>query len=84
MAEALLVRQACLHRCSAVFVQVILHPKWGSSVYPASLFAKAPLEVLTAAIDEAVAALAGRLTQHRGGCPCCNPNLPRHRVLMQK
>lgn len=37
--------------------KVLLHPEWGSYVYPASFFAKAPLEVLKAAIqaaDEAV------------------------------
>ncbi|GBG66435.1 hypothetical protein CBR_g61478 [Chara braunii] len=32
--------------------KVILHPKWGSSVYPASMFAKAPLEVLLEVIRE--------------------------------
>lgn len=41
--------------------QIILHPKWGSSVYPASIFAKAPLAAVTAAIDDAVAALKDRL-----------------------
>ncbi len=42
-------------------MQIILHPKWGSNVYPASLFAKAPAAVVVAAIDEAVAALRDRL-----------------------
>ncbi|KAK3263999.1 hypothetical protein CYMTET_27235 [Cymbomonas tetramitiformis] len=32
--------------------KVILHPKWGSSVYPSSMFAKAPLEELQAAIKQ--------------------------------
>ncbi|GAQ88723.1 hypothetical protein KFL_004540080 [Klebsormidium nitens] len=32
--------------------KVILHPKWGSSVYPATLFAKAPLEVVLEAINK--------------------------------
>ncbi|KAI3429551.1 hypothetical protein D9Q98_005639 [Chlorella vulgaris] len=41
--------------------KIILHPKWGSSVYPASIFAKAPLAAVTAAIDDAVAALKDRL-----------------------
>eukprot|EP00854_Cymbomonas_tetramitiformis_P005610 gene5610-6795_t len=33
-------------------MQVVLHPKWGSSVYPSSMFAKAPLEELLAAIKQ--------------------------------
>ncbi|EFN59706.1 hypothetical protein CHLNCDRAFT_133264 [Chlorella variabilis] len=41
--------------------KIILHPKWGSNVYPASLFAKAPLAAVVAAIEEAVAALRERL-----------------------
>lgn len=41
--------------------QIILHPKWGSSVYPASMFAKAPLEAVQQAINEAVAELKDRL-----------------------
>jgi hypothetical protein len=45
----------------AIALQIILHPKWGSSVYPASMFAKAPLEAVTAAIHYAVAALKDRL-----------------------
>ncbi len=32
--------------------QVVLHPRWGSSVYPASLFAKAPLDAVQHAIRE--------------------------------
>lgn len=30
--------------------KIILHPRWGSAVYPSSLFTKAPLDRLTAAI----------------------------------
>ena len=33
-------------------VQIVLHPRWGSAVYPASLFAKAPLEAVQRAIQE--------------------------------
>lgn len=32
--------------------KVILHPKWGSSIYPSSLFTKAPVEDLLQAIKE--------------------------------
>lgn len=32
--------------------QVILHPKWGSSIYPSSLFTKAPVEDLLQAIKQ--------------------------------
>jgi Methylmalonic aciduria and homocystinuria type D protein len=32
--------------------KVILHPKWGASMYPASLFAKAPVEVLADVLRE--------------------------------
>ena len=32
--------------------QVILHPKWGSAVYPATLFAKAPMDKLVTAVKE--------------------------------
>ena len=32
-------------------MQVLLHPEWGTYVYPASFFTKAPLERLIAAID---------------------------------
>ncbi|KAH7620857.1 putative Cobalamin trafficking protein CblD [Nannochloris sp. 'desiccata'] len=38
--------------------KIILHPKWGSSVYPASMFAKAPLEVVHAAMKAAEKELA--------------------------
>ncbi len=34
-------------------LQVVLHPKWGSAVYPATLFSTAPLDELTAAIHAA-------------------------------
>lgn len=33
--------------------KIILHPKWGSSVYPASIFAKAPVEEVQRAIQYA-------------------------------
>lgn len=38
--------------------KVILHPKWGSSVYPATLFARAPADALKAAIKGAEEQLA--------------------------
>jgi hypothetical protein len=38
--------------------KIVLHPRWGSSVYPASLFARAPLQAVTAALAAAEAALA--------------------------
>ena len=40
--------------------KIVLHPRWGSSVYPATLFTEAPPEVLAAAVTSAEAALAGR------------------------
>lgn len=40
-------------------LQIVLHPQWGSSVYPATIFAKAPLAAVQAAIAGAEAALAG-------------------------
>jgi hypothetical protein len=33
--------------------KVVLHPTWGSAVYPASLFAKAPVSALRDAIASA-------------------------------
>ncbi|GFR40709.1 hypothetical protein Agub_g1315 [Astrephomene gubernaculifera] len=36
--------------------KVLLHPDWGSAVYPASLFTEAPQEALLAAIETANAA----------------------------
>lgn len=41
---------------------VLLHPSWGSSVYPASFFAKAPVDVVVRAITEH----AGRLRDRPG------------------
>jgi hypothetical protein len=35
--------------------KVVLHPKWGSAVYPASVFAKAPREVFVEVVAEAEA-----------------------------
>jgi len=59
-------------------VQVLLHPEWGTSVYPASLFAKAPPETLQAAIQHAA---AGSGQKHPVGCTCCgSAGLPRHAV----
>jgi hypothetical protein len=35
------------YRCqNAGCCKILLHPKWGSAVYPASFFTKAPLEVV--------------------------------------
>lgn len=34
--------------------KIILHPRWGSSVYPATMFAKGPLEILKNAIAQAI------------------------------
>ena len=36
-------------------MQILLHPQWGSSIYPASLFAKASLEEIKAAVEAAAA-----------------------------
>jgi hypothetical protein len=50
--------------------KVILHPKWGSYVYPATLIARAPAEALKAAIkgaEEQLAAKASAPTTLRGG-----------------
>ena len=41
--------------------KIVLHPRWGSNVYPASMFAKAPPEAVAAALQRAEAALAERL-----------------------
>jgi hypothetical protein len=40
-------------------VQIVLHPRWGSAVYPATLFTKAPLQELLDAVKEAEALLQG-------------------------
>ena len=37
--------------------KVVLHPQWGSAVYPASLFTKAPLDALRAAVADAERAI---------------------------
>jgi hypothetical protein len=39
---------------------VLLHPRWGSRVYPATLFAIAPLPLLVQALEEAAAEQASR------------------------
>ena len=36
---------------------MVLHPKWGSSIYPSTMFTKAPLEDLMQAIKEVEAEL---------------------------
>ncbi len=38
-------------------LQIVLHPKWGSSVYPATMFARVPADRLMAAIREVDAEL---------------------------
>ncbi len=41
--------------CHAVLfhnLQVLIHPHWGTSVYPATLFTKAPVNVLKKVIEE--------------------------------
>lgn len=35
--------------------KVVLHPQWGSAVYPATIFTKAPKDALTAAVAAAEA-----------------------------
>ena len=67
-ATRLLIKPSCIsltkptcHPAHPLDLQIILHPRWGSSVYPASMFAKAPLEAVRQAIDEAVAELKDRL-----------------------
>jgi len=37
--------------------KVLLHPTWGAAVYPATLFARAPLDALVAALEAAAAAV---------------------------
>lgn len=41
--------------------KVALHPRWGSKVYPATLFTKAPVDALVAAIKATEAKLKGTL-----------------------
>lgn len=42
--------------------KVVLHPRWGSAVYPASIVTKAPLEATLRALESAAAALdAGKV-----------------------
>lgn len=40
--------------------KVLLHPRWGSSVYPASMFTKAPLRAIQAAIAATEAELRAK------------------------
>ena len=35
-----------------LFLKVLIHPHWGTSVYPATLFTKAPVNVLKKVIEE--------------------------------
>jgi hypothetical protein len=42
-----------------LLLQIVLHPRWGSAVYPATLFTKAPLQPLLDAIKETEAELQG-------------------------
>lgn len=60
--ELVLCHSCCRGRCypgSWVAVQIVLHPRWGSAVYPATLFTKAPLAALLEAVKEAEAMLQG-------------------------
>ena len=49
----------CVCLRAAAGTQIVLHPRWGSAVYPATLFAKAPLQLLLEAIKEVEAELQG-------------------------
>lgn len=49
----------CVLVCRPCCVQIVLHPRWGSAVYPATLFTKAPLQQLLDAVKEAEAMLQG-------------------------
>lgn len=40
-------------------LQVMIHPRWGTSVYPATLFTKAPVNVLKKVIEEVEAETSG-------------------------
>ena len=53
---------ANLTRCKALVImglQVMIHPRWGTSVYPATLFTKAPVNVLKKVIEEVEAEASG-------------------------
>lgn len=43
---------------SAGGCRLLLHPTWGAAVYPASLFARAPLEAVLAAVEAAAGSVA--------------------------
>ena len=45
--------------CDHYAVQVLIHPRWGTSVYPATLFTKAPVTVLRKIIQEVEAEATG-------------------------
>ena len=36
---------------NAGFCKILTHPKWGSAVYPATIFAHAPAEIVTSLIE---------------------------------
>ena len=45
--------------CGSDVKQVLIHPRWGTSVYPATLFTKAPVTVLRKIIEEVEAEATG-------------------------
>lgn len=53
--------------------KVALHPSWGSWVYPATIFAKAPAEVVEAVWQETLMTLKPR---HPPYCECCGGKRP--------
>jgi hypothetical protein len=56
------LRNPC-HRCLTPLspaLQILLHPQWGSAVYPASMFTRAPAQVLASAIAATEQEVAGR------------------------
>ena len=49
---------AFMRKRSAKRMQVLIHPRWGTSVYPATLFTKAPINVLKKVIEEVESEMA--------------------------
>ena len=47
-----------MNKRSAKRAQVLIHPRWGTSVYPATLFTKAPINVLKKVIEEVESEMA--------------------------
>jgi len=43
---------------NAGFCKILTHPKWGSSVYPATIFCHAPSDVIVKLIQEYPTAMA--------------------------